>query len=156
MVKTCSITSGTYMRILWRIFLRHRWWWLLLPVVACLALTFVDMRFVFVALIVAMGMVMVAMPLVYYYALTQESRWSILEKTITITAGGLQLSFTDDKMREHVIGWNEMDSTTAFNECLIIRLKKNRYTFLAIPLSAFTTQQQLRDFVIKVKGEMSH
>ena len=146
--------AGTYMRILWRIFLRHRWWWLVLPVVVCLALTFVDMRFAFVALIVAMGMVMIAMPLVYYYALTQESRWSILEKTITITAGGLQLSFTDDKMREHVIGWNEMDSTTALNECLIIRLKKNRYTFLAIPLSAFTTQQQLRDFVIKVKHEI--
>lgn len=154
-MRASSIPASTYYGILWRIFLSRRWWWLALPVIMCLALIAVDIRFAFVALIVAMGVVMIAMPLVYYYALTQESRWSILEKTVEITAQGLKLSFTSEKMNEHIIPWSAMASTTALNECLVIRLKKNRYTFLAIPLTAFAGKEELRNFVINVNSKIS-
>lgn len=143
------------MSILYRLFFARRWWLLLLPVVVCLALITVDNRFAFVALIVAMAMVMISMPILYYYALTQESRWSILEKTATITEEGLRLDFTSEKMREHVIAWNEIDSTTAFNNCLILRFKKNKYTILAIPLTAFSGEDELRKFVIEVRRRIS-
>ena len=143
------------MAILYRLFLAHWWWLLLLPVVVCLALIAVDTRFAYVALIVAMAMVMLAMPLVYYYALTQESRWSILEKIVTITATGLQLDFTSDKMKLHVIAWHEIASTTAASDCLVVRLKKNRYTFLAIPLSTFENEAQLREFVLAIRARIS-
>ncbi len=150
-IKECSISSGTYMSILYRLYFARRWWLLLLPVVVCLALIAVDTRFAFVALIVAMAMVIISMPLVYYYALTQESRWSILEKTVTITDEGLQLDFTSDKMRQHLVAWQEIASTTALKNCMVIRMKKNSYTFLAIPLGAFSGEEELRRFVLDVR-----
>ena len=140
------------MSILYRLFFVRWWWLLLLPVVVCLALIAVDTRFAFVALIVAMAMVMVSFPVMYYFALTQESRWSILEKTVTLTDDGLQLDFTSDKMRQHVIAWSEIASTTALCQCLVLRFKKNRYTFIAIPFSAFTSEDQLRRFVVTVRN----
>ena len=139
------------MSILYRLFFARRCWLLLLPVVVCLALIAVDTRFAYVALIVAMAMVIISMPLVYYYALTQESRWSILEKTATITDDGLLLNFSNEKMKEHLILWQEIASTTAINNCLILRFKKNSYTFLAIPLEAFSGEDELRHFVLDVR-----
>lgn len=153
-IKECSISSGTYMSILYRLFFARRWWLLLLPVVMCLALIAVDTRFAYVALIVAMAMVIISMPLLYYYALTQESRWSILEKTATITDEGLLLIFSSDKMKEHLITWKEIASTTAINNCLILRFKKNSYTFLAIPLNTFSGKEELRDFVISIRDNI--
>lgn len=142
------------MSILWRTFFSRRWLWLLLPVVVCLALTVFDTRFAFVALILAMAAVMVAMPVGYYYALTPESRWSILEKTINLTDEGLTLSFASEKMNEHNILWSEIASTTAMNECVVIKLKKNKYTFLAVPLSAFDGKEHLRSFVLAIRDKI--
>lgn len=142
------------MSILYRLFFARRWWLLLLPVVVCLALISVDTRFVYVALIVAMAMVMISLPIIYYYALTPESRWSILEKTVAITEEGLQLDFTSDKMQRHVVLWEDIDSTTAVCECLIIRMKKNSYTFFAIPLKVFGTEDKLREFVLTIRHQL--
>jgi len=142
------------MSILYRLFLVRWWWLLLLPVIVCLALIAVDTRFVFVALIVAMAMVMLSFPLLYYFALTQESRWSIIEKTVTMTDEGLRLDFTSEKMHNHVIAWSDIDSTTAVKECLVIKFKRNRYTFLAIPLKAFSGEDELRSFVISMKEKV--
>lgn len=139
------------MSILYRLFFARRWWLLLLPVLVCLALILVDTRFAYVALIVAMAMVIISMPLLYYYALTQESRWSILEKTATITDDGLLLNFSSEKMKDYLILWQEIASTTAINNCLIFRFKKNSYTFLAIPLGAFSGEDELRHFVLDVR-----
>ena len=142
------------MSILYRLFLARRWWLMLLPVAVCLALIAVDTRFAFAALIVALAMLMLSFPMLYYYALTQESRWSILEKTVTITDEGLQLDFTSDKMRRHIIPWADIASTTAAKGCLVIRFKKNSYTFLAIPLSAFSGEEELRKFVISIRDRL--
>lgn len=138
------------MSIFSQLFLVRWWWLLLLPVVVCLALIAVDARFAYVALIVAMAMVVVSLPLLYYFALTQESRWSILEKTVSVTDDGLRLDFTSDKMHEHFIAWSEIATTTVVSHCYVLRLKKNRYTFLAVPLDAFSCESELRDFVVKV------
>ena len=139
------------MSILYRLFFVRWWWLLLLPVVVCLGLIALDTRFAFVALIVAMAMVMLSFPVLYYFALTQESRWSILEKTVTVTDEGLQLDFTTEKMRQHLISWNDIASTTVLSHCYVLRFKKNRYTFFAIPLTAFSGEEQLRNFVVMIK-----
>lgn len=150
MIAANSITSGTYLSILYRLFLVRWWWLLLLPVVMCLGLIAVDTRFGFVALIVAMAMIIVSFPVLYYFALTQESRWSILEKTVTVTDGGLRLDFASDKMRQHIISWSDLASTTVLSHCFVLRFKKNSYTFLAIPLDAFSSEEELRQFVMTV------
>ena len=139
------------MSILYRLFLVRWWWLLLLPVALCLALIAVDTRFAFVALIVAMAMLMVSYPVIYYFALTQESRWSILEKTLTVTDEGLLLNFTSEKMRQHLVAWGDIASTAVLSHCLVLRFKKNRYTFLAIPLDAFQGEEQLRSFVLTIR-----
>lgn len=156
MISANSISSGTYMSILYRLFFRRRWWLLLLPVLVCLALITVDTRFAYVALIVAMAMVMISLPILYYYALTPESRWSILKKTALITDDGLQLDFSDDKMHQHIIPWSDISSTTALNNCLVLRFKKNSYTFLAIPLNVFSGEEELRKFVIEIRQRISN
>lgn len=150
-IKACSITSGTYLSILYRLFFVRWWWLLLLPVVVCLGLIAVDTRFAFVALIVAMAVATVSFPLLYYFALTQESRWSILEKTVAIDEKGMLLNFTSDKMRRHLIAWSDIASTTVSSHCLVLRFKKNRYTFLAIPLDAFSGEDELRHFVMFIR-----
>ena len=119
------------MSILRRLYFSRRWWFLVLPVILCLGLIAFDTR--------------------YYYGLTQESRWSILEKTVTITDNGLLLDFSSDKMRQHLIQWNDIASTTAISDCLIVKFKKDSYTFLAIPLSAFTGKEELRFFVLDIR-----
>lgn len=155
-MKPCSVTSGTYMAILRRIFLRRRWWIMAVPVVACGCLIGIDTRFAYVALIIAMAVVMLALPLVYYYGLTQESRWSILEKTVTTTAQGINLEFTGSKLSSQFIAWSDIQSTTVASECLVLRLKKNNYTFLALPFTAFDGKEDLRDFVLTVRRNLSH
>ena len=143
------------MSILYRLFFARRWWLLLLPVVVCLGLAAIDSRFAYVTLIVAMAMVMISLPILYYYALTPESRWSILEKTATITSAGLQLDFSSEKMQQHVIPWSDIASTTALSNCLVLRFKKNSYTFLAMPLSVFAgNEEELRQFVLEVRQHL--
>ncbi len=142
------------MSILYRLFFVRWWWLLLLPPVVCLALTAVDTRFAFVALIVAMAMVMVSFPVLYYFALTLESRWSILEKTVTASDAGLQLDFMSEKMHQHVIPWGDIASTTVMCHCYVLRFKKNLYTFFAIPLTAFSGEEDLRRFVVLVREKI--
>lgn len=151
-----SVTSSTYMSILRHIYFDRKWLMLSLPVIVCLIFIAVDARFAYVALIVAMGTIMVALPLIYYYGLTQESRWSILEKTITTSNDGILLNFTSDKMQQHLISWNDIADTTAVSNCLVLRLKKNRYTFLAIPLKAFENEDELRDFVLTIHNRIGN
>ena len=154
-VPLCAITSGEYLSILRRLYFGAKWWLLLLPVVACLALAALDSRFLYVALIVAMGVVIVVLPLIYiYYALTQESRWSILEKTVTLSDDGIVLDFADEKMNRHIVAWADIKSTTAVNGCLIVKFKKNNYTFLAIPLDAFAGADALRAFVKTIHSRL--
>ena len=136
------------MSILYRLFFARRWWLLLLPVVVCLGLAAIDSRFAYVTLIVAMAMVMISLPILYYYALTPESRWSILEKTATITRAGLQLDFSSEKMQQHVIPWSDIASTTALSNCLVLR-------FLAMPLSVFAgNEEELRQFVLEIRQHL--
>ena len=154
-MKSNSISSETYLSILYRVCFARRWWLLLLPVVACLALIIVDIRFAYLAVIVAIGMLMIALPVIYYYALTPESRWSILEKEVKLTEGGLHLVFTSEKMQEHLIKWDEIQGTAVSNNCLILRFKNNNYTFLAIPLDSFDGEDELRKFVIEVRKRIA-
>ena len=153
-IKECSISSGTYMSILYRLFFVRWWWLMLLPVTVCLALIAVDTRFAYVALIVAMAVLMLSLPLLYYFALTQESRWSILEKKVSASEEGLRFDFTSEKMRSHVLPWSEIANTAATNDCLVLKLKRNRYTFVAIPLTAFASEEHLRNFVILVRSKI--
>ena len=145
-----NISTSTFLRILLWLYMRRNWWWMALPVAACAvtALVLADDRFLLVALMIAFIVVPMLMPLLYFnYALRPQCRWSILEKTITTSADGLHLDFSDERMNPHVLPWSHFASRRVSHHCLLLMFKGSRYSFFAIPLSAFESTDDLRELL---------
>jgi len=146
----CSISSGRYMRQLCLMFLADNWLWMVLPIAICAILAFfVDVRFI----IVAMMILFIVMPMVlallyFYYGFSPEARWSIMEKTLTIGNEGITLTFTDERMKKHAIGWNDVLHIIEKDNVLLFMLKGKRYTCLMLPASIVNPDvtQALRQF----------
>lgn len=136
-IETCSVPSGTYMRHLCAMFLADNWLWMVLPVALCgvLAVWF-DVRFVIVALMVLFIVLPMVLALLYfYYGLSPEARWSIMPKTVTIEDQGLTLAFTDERMKKHVIAWDDVRDIIEKDDVLMLMTPGRRYTCLMLPSS---------------------
>ena len=82
----------------------------------------------------------------FYYGLTLESRFSVLEKTITADDNGMCLNFTNEKMEAQQLPWQRFTRFTVEKRHILLHLDRP-YQFLAIPLSAFNGDKNLlRDF----------
>ncbi len=138
------------MRQLCLMFLADNWLWMVLPIAICAILAFfVDVRFI----IVAMMILFIVMPMVlallyFYYGFSPEARWSIMEKTLTIGNEGITLTFTDERMKKHAIGWNDVLHIIEKDNVLLFMLKGKRYTCLMLPASIVNPDvtQALRQF----------
>ena len=88
-------------------FLADNWLWMLAPVAVCgILAVWVDVRFVIVAMMVLFIVLPMVLALLYfYYGLSPEARWSIMEKTVTLNEEGMTLDFVDERMKKHVIRW---------------------------------------------------
>ncbi len=150
-IGNCSVTSSGYMRRLCYMFLADSWLWLILPVAVCGILAiFIDVRFVIVAMMVLFIVLPMILALLYfYYGLSPEARWSIMEKTAVINDEGITLNFVDERMRTHVIRWNDVRSIIEEEDVLLLMLRGKRYTCLMLPSSAIDPDiaQALRQFV---------
>ena len=150
-VRNCSVTSGCYMKHLCSMFLADNWLWMVLPVAVCGMLAiFIDVRFIIVALMILFVVLPMLLALLYfYYGLSPEARWSIMEKTATIDDSGITLDFADERMKKHVILWDDVRSIIEKDDALIIMLRGKRYTCLMLPASAVdpNVTQVLRQFV---------
>ena len=126
------------MRHLCSMFLADNWLWMVLPVAVCGMLAFfIDVRFIIVALMVLfIVMPMVLSLLYFYYGLSPEARWSIMEKSATIDDSGITLDFTDERMKKHVILRDDVRSIIEKYDVLMIMLRGKRYTCLMLPASA--------------------
>ena len=131
-------------------FLADNWLWMALPIAICAILAFfVDVRFI----IVAMMILFIVMPMVlallyFYYGFSPEARWSIMEKTLTIGNEGITLTFTDERMKKHAIGWDDVLHIIEKDNVLLFMLKGKRYTCLMLPASIVNPDvtQALRQF----------
>jgi len=131
-------------------FLADNWLWMVLPIAICAILAFfVDVRFI----IVAMMILFIVMPMVlallyFYYGFSPEARWSIMEKTLTIGNEGITLTFTDERMKKHAIGWDDVLHIIEKDNVLLFMLKGKRYTCLMLPASIVNPDvtQALRQF----------
>ena len=132
-----SVTSNTYMRHLCSLFLAENWLWLVAPVAVCAVFAvWVDVRFVIVALMVLFIVLPMILALLYfYYGLSPEARWSIMEKTADIDDEGISLSFTDQRMKKHVIPWGDVRYIIEKDDVWLLMLKSKRYTCLMFPAS---------------------
>lgn len=119
-------------------FLADNWLWMVLPVAVCGMLAiFIDVRFIIVALMILFVILPMLLALLYfYYGLSPEARWSIMEKTATIDDSGITLVFADERMKKHVIPWDDVRSIIEKDDALIIMLRGKRYTCLMLPASA--------------------
>lgn len=139
------------MRQLSRIFLGDNWLWLVAPLAVCGVLAYwIDVRFI----IVAMMLLFVVLPMVlaliyYYYGLSPEACWSIMEKTVTLDEKGITLEFTDERMKTHVIPWEDVRYTIETGDVVMLMLKGKRYRCLMLPASVVDPDvaQALRQFV---------
>ena len=152
-IENCSVSSGTYMRHLCAMFLADNWLWMLAPVAICALLAvWIDIRFVIVAMMVLFIILpMVLALLFFYYGLSPEARWSIMEKTMTIDSTGMTLSFLDERMKTHVISWDDVRDIIEKKDVLLLMLKGRRYTCLMLPASVVNPDvtQALRQFTAK-------
>ena len=87
--------------------------------------------------------------LFFYYGLSPEARWSIMEKSLDVDENGITLDFTDERMKKHVIPKDGVRSIIEKDDVLILMLKGRRYTCLMIPASVVNPDvtQVLRQLV---------
>ena len=153
-IKDCKISAGKYMRELCLMFLADNWLWMVLPIALCGILAFfVDVRFVIVALMVLFIVLPMILALLYfYYGLSPEARWSIMEKDVLISNEGISLTFTDERMKKHAIGKDDVRNIIEKDDVLLLMLRGKRYTCLMLPKSAIDpdVSQALRQFTSQV------
>jgi hypothetical protein len=152
-IEKCTVTPGTYMRHLSLMFLADNWLWLCLPVAVCAVLAvWIDVRFVIVALMVLfVALPMVLALLYFYYGFSPEARWSIMEKDADVDERGITLTFTDERMKTHVIAVDDVRDIIEKDVVWMLMLKGNRYRCLMLPASAIDPDvaQCLRQLVTK-------
>ena len=150
-IEECKVSSGSYMRELCLMFLADNWLWLVLPVAVCVVLAiWVDVRFAIVAMMVLFIVLPMVLALLYfYYGLSQEARWSIMDKSVTIGDAGITLEFTDERMKTHVIPRDNVRHIIEKDDVVMLMLDGKRYTCLMLPASVVDPDvaQRLRQLV---------
>ena len=145
------ISSGRYYRILVASHMRRCRWLYALPAAALVAamLWLADVRFLFLLLIYAFIVVPMALTFTLISCgLHPVSRYSLLSKRALASSTGLQFLFLDDDgevASSATIAWTDVQSITPTAHELILALGHSR--IIAIPYEAFSSPEQLRDFI---------
>ena len=135
-------------------FLADNWLWMLAPVAVCgILAVWVDVRFVIVVMMVLFIVLPMVLALLYfYYGLSPEARWSIMEKTVTLNEEGITLDFVDERMKKHVIRWDDVRYIIEKDDVVSLMLAGGRrYTCLMLPASVVNPDvaQLLRQLAAK-------
>lgn len=151
-IENCSVSSGTYMRHLCSIFLADNWLWMVAPVAICVMLAiWIDVRFAIVAMMILLMVLPMILALLYfYYGLSPEARWSIMDKQVDLDNDGLTLTFSDERMKKHVIPWDNVRYIIEKDDVWMLMLGGGRrYTCLMLPTSTINPDvaQAFRQFV---------
>lgn len=169
-----NITIGRYILYTLSAYMKAWWWAYALPLVVCFALSFKNINFLFAAIILVFIVFnMIQFMVVIYYGLVPESRYSILPKMIDFNEEGILLNlkkkiykeeylnenFEDEDIPDYAIEnaqipWGKIKGIIAKDECLLLMFKTPRYSFFAIPYSAFTSEEHLRDAVLFIRSNL--
>ena len=138
------------MRHLGGMFLADNWLWMVLPLALCGVLAYwIDVRFIIVALMVLFVVLPMILALLYfYYGFSPEARWSIMEKSAMLNDEGMTLTFTDERMKKHVIRWDDVRYIIEKKDVVMLMLRCRRYRCLMLPASVVDPDiaQALRQF----------
>ena len=151
MIEGACVTAGDYMRNLGALFLADNWLWMVMPLAVCGVLAYwLDVRFIIVALMLLFVVLPMILALLYiYYGISPEAQWSIMEKTATLDDEGITLTFTDERMKTHVIHWDDVRYIIEQKDVVMLMLKAKRYRCLMFPASVVNPDvaQAFRQFI---------
>ena len=137
-----AISSANYTRLVFRGYFARYWWLYALPLAILITLTFYNINFLYTILMLCFIVFPMALIMVYFwYLLTGEIRWSILEKEMTINDSGMMLTF-EDFTKE--LRWEEFSGFTTTGKYLLLKFKVRRFTYFVVPFTAFVDKEQLR------------
>lgn len=163
-IEASAITIGRYMRYAMTAYMKKRWWLYVLPLVACCALSVININFLFVAIVLLfLVFTMILFIVVIYYGLVPESRFSTLPKEITLDDSGITFRLKKRKYEENnddaddvapkydieeaFLSWREIKGLDTKDDCLLFLLKQPKFSFVAIPYADFTSEIHLRSTV---------
>lgn len=140
-----AISSAIYTKLVFRGYFARYWWLYALPLSILIILTFYNINFLYTILILCFIVYPMALIMVYFwYLLTGEIRWSILEKEMAISDSGIMLTF-EGFTKE--LQWDEFSGFSTTGKYLLLKLKVRRFTYFVIPFDVFADKEQLRQFV---------
>ena len=136
-IENNCVTADRYMRHLCAMFAADNWMWMVLPVALCAVLAvWIDVRFIIVAGMVAFIVLPMILALLYfYYGLSPQARWSIMEKSAALDNEGITLTFTDPRMKTHAIRWDDVRGIIEKDDVVMLMLGGRRYNCLMLPAS---------------------
>lgn len=139
-----KLQASAYMRHFFPIYLRHNWWIPIVVVLPFVALSFVNINFIYVSLMALFFVVPMMLGFSYfYYATGRECVTSIRRCRIKVSQIGFRRIFLDDEDNET----GDADYTWAdYNvsvkdESILLQNKNNRYDVQIIPLDAFESEE---------------
>ncbi len=148
-----KVSPSIYMRTLMAMWIKRNWWAIALPVAACIALALtVDVKFVYVALMMVFVVIPPIMMIVYFYhALSPESRMSILLHKLTLDDNGITVTYEpiDEDTpapRPATLAWSEIKCVTYSRNAMVYRLTSGRYSILYLPYASFASKEGLRQW----------
>lgn len=166
-----NITIGRYVRYAMSAYLKKWWLAYAAPLAVCLCLSVENVNFLFVAIVLLfLVFTMIFFMVVVYYGLVPESRYSILPKEITLCDEGIGLKMRKKTVNdtaeaeseaekfiieETTLLWSMIKCVTAKDECLLLMFKSPKFSFLAIPYTAFKDETQLREAITLIRSKIA-
>lgn len=164
-IKENSIDIGKYLRYALSAYLKSWWWAYVLPLALCLALSVVNINFIFAAVVLLfLVFTMILFFVVIYYGLVPESRYSTMKKEMNVSDDGITLFLKkpivkeeneDDtpefKIEEVKLQWELISAVKGTDECLLLQFVAPKYSFLAIPYDAFDDENHLKEMLSIVR-----
>ena len=150
--KAFKISTAKYILLIVGLLFR-RWAWIFaIPFVVAIVLSFSDLRFLIVALMILFVVVPLSLMFIYiYFGLTPQARFSILEKTLDINKSYFSAEFksisedcpTPPSVR---LKLSRITDVSFRKDCYVITIDNSRYRPIVIPYNAFSSPDDLREF----------
>lgn len=131
------------MRQLFADWLADRWWTVVAVVLPFVALSFVDVRFVYVALMAGFIVVPMLLGFVYfYYAFRPVAVSAVRRQLARIDDAGITVVFLNDDMcvGETRYEWAAFDDCTVADGYIRLDFVDGTYNFLLVPEDSFATE----------------
>lgn len=150
--RSCKVSTVRYIRLVAGMIFRRWAWVIVAPFVAAAVLSFYDLRFLFVTLMLLFVVTPLLLMFIYiYYGLTPEARFSILPKTLSINQQRIIAEF--EPLGEDYptpppvkLDLKRVSSVEYRKDCYALIVDRRRFRPVVIPYSAFSDKEQISEF----------